>query len=61
MTKFLYFLIATALIILVVAIADRRTELLDAAASDYEECMEERAGMTPTAFYMQFGYYPECF
>lgn len=33
----------------------------EAAMQDYEECMQERAGMTPSAFYQQFGYYPECY
>lgn len=39
----------------------RREAVFTAAMQDYEKCMNERAGMTPSEYYYRFGYYPECY
>jgi len=57
----LYILLAVLFIAGVCWFSAVRAEKVDQAMQDYEECMQERAGMSPSAYYQRFEYYPECY
>lgn len=53
-------LVVFVLIATITAVNGEHLAAQQRAFDAYEVCVEERAGMTPTAFYQQHGYYPEC-
>lgn len=59
--KYLYFIIAVGALAIVGAYNAQRLEVQAQAYADYEECAQERAGMTVSAYYEKYGYAPECY
>ena len=40
--------------------AEKRGEEFDASMTAYEDCVQAEYGRSPSSFYQEHGYYPEC-
>lgn len=59
--KYICFIIAVVIVIVFTVWNQARMEIQAQAYADYEECVQERTGMSVSAYYQKYGYAPECF